>query len=431
MDHKKGIILRLLTFFSPVKGELVATLLIMLFILLVTTPKNFIDNYKLRAQAEDLELAELVYLQRIQNIEAALMLVRQQATTTYEANAVVKALPKSLSSHISQIDVLDQTRYRNFSADLKLNTGALDHDTSEAPFNIALADNGNSYFILTATDRQIPLHYVATVNSAQLWAVPNNNVMVVNTDSQGNVLFSHSENKGKIDKLLLHTLKTSPTSAGYYLYRNENISYRIMNSGGQTLYMLFIDRFRLVDRIYFLMTAIGFVAIVLLLSVYQVNRKRKQAHYQSSIDELSQLFNRKHLHRNKRKIEAQPDQFVALLDIDHFKNVNDTFGHITGDKIIKQISQLLKDNARKKDIVFRYGGEEFLMILNADSQAEAEKIFNRIRHRIEIAPLDPRITVSIGIAKLEGSIDRALAEADKYLYVAKASGRNQVCSALD
>ncbi|UTV30836.1 GGDEF domain-containing protein [Photobacterium atrarenae] len=431
MDHKKGIILRLLTFFSPVKGELVATLLILLFILLVTTPKNFINNYKLRAQAEDLELVELVYLQRIQNIEAALMLVRQQATTTYEANAVVKALPKSLSNHISQIDVLDQTHYRNFNADLKLNIGALDHYASEAPFNIALADNGNSYFILTATDRQIPLHYVATVNSAQLWAVPNNNVMVLNTDSQGNVLFSHSENKGKIDKLLLHTLKTSPTSEGYYLYRSENISYRIMNSGGQTLYMLFIDRFRLVDRIYFLMTAIGFVAIVLLLSVYQVNRKRKQAHYQSSIDELSQLFNRKHLHRNKRKIEAQPDQFVALLDIDHFKSVNDTFGHITGDKVIKQISQLLKDNARKKDIVFRYGGEEFLMILNADSQAEAEKIFNRIRQRIESAPLDPKITVSIGIAKLEGSIDRALAEADKYLYVAKASGRNQVCSALE
>lgn len=423
--------MRLLTFFSPVKSELVATILIMLFILLVTTPKNFIDNYKLSAQAEDLALVELVYLQRIQKIETALMLIRQQATTTGEAGKVADKLPKSLTNNISRIDIMDQTHYRQFISDLKLNLGDLEYGNSTAPFNIALADNGNSYFILTAADRQLPLYYIATVNSAQLWAVPNNNVMVVNTDSQGNVLFSHRENQGKVDKLLLHTLKTSPTQEGYYLYRNENISYRILSAGGQTLYMLFIDRFRLVDRIYFLMTAIGFLAIVLLLSVYQVNRKRKQAKYQSSIDELSQLFNRKHLHRHKRKIEAQPDQFVALLDIDHFKNVNDTFGHITGDKIIKQISQLLKDNARKKDIVFRYGGEEFLMVLNADSLTEAEKIFNRIRHRIEIAPLDPRITVSIGIAKLEGSIDRALAEADKYLYVAKTSGRNQVYSALD
>ncbi|MEJ2763525.1 GGDEF domain-containing protein [Photobacterium sp. MCCC 1A19761] len=431
MDYQKGIVLRLFAFFSPVKGELTATLLIMLFILLVTTPKNFIDNYKLRAQAEDLELVELVYLQRIQTIEAALALIAQQAATTFDANEAAAALPKSLSSNITRIEVLDPSHYRTFVADMKLNIGAWDHYASEEPFNIALADNGNSYFIRTSADRQIPLYYVATVNSELFWTVPNNNVMVVNTDSQGNVLFSHRENQGKLDKLLLHTLKTSEASEGYYLYRNENISYRIMTSGGQTLYMLFIDRFRLVDRIYFLMIIIGFLAMVLMLSVYQINNKRKQAHYQSSIDELSQLFNRKHLHRNKRKIEAQPDQFVALLDIDYFKSVNDTFGHITGDKIIKQISQLLKDNARKKDIVFRYGGEEFLMVLSADSLSEAERIFNRIRQRIESAPLDPRVTVSVGIAKLDGSIDRALAEADKYLYVAKESGRNRVCSALD
>lgn len=126
---------------------------------------------------------------------------------------------------------------------------------------------------------------------------------------------------------------------------------------------------------------------------------------------------------------------LLLVDVDDFKNVNDRWGHKTGDKVLKMIVQKLNEVNRQTDLIFRFGGEEFVILLNETSQTGAEVIAERIRMAIEHASLDVagqtlKVTVSLGAAahKLNDSKDRFFQRADKALYQAKNSGKNMVVS---
>ncbi|MBM7061336.1 PleD family two-component system response regulator [Pseudomonas sp. UL073] len=123
----------------------------------------------------------------------------------------------------------------------------------------------------------------------------------------------------------------------------------------------------------------------------------------------------------------------AMLDIDHFKKVNDSYGHPMGDRVIKSLALFLKQRLRKTDYIGRYGGEEFAVVLPDTDAATAAKVLDDIRRRFaEIhypaQPLDLSCTFSCGIAQLEGGIDGATLSkrADEALYVAKHGGRNRV-----
>ncbi|HJR60716.1 MAG TPA: diguanylate cyclase [Vicinamibacterales bacterium] len=120
----------------------------------------------------------------------------------------------------------------------------------------------------------------------------------------------------------------------------------------------------------------------------------------------------------------------VLLDIDHFKDVNDTFGHQAGDYVLREISSLLRRTVRAYDILVRWGGEEFLVVLPGVEQAQALKLAERIRQAIENMPLAGigGITASVGVAALgnDYSFEAMFASADRRLYSAKASGRNTV-----
>ncbi|MEK4715829.1 sensor domain-containing diguanylate cyclase [Sporosarcina sp. FSL K6-5500] len=123
---------------------------------------------------------------------------------------------------------------------------------------------------------------------------------------------------------------------------------------------------------------------------------------------------------------------LLLLDIDHFKRINDTFGHLTGDKILQELGVLLTEESRKDDISARYGGEEFAMILPNTNQADAIKIAERIRLRIESEGwTNQTITISIGIATLTlgDTVDTFQSRADQALYSSKNRGRNRVTHA--
>jgi len=121
---------------------------------------------------------------------------------------------------------------------------------------------------------------------------------------------------------------------------------------------------------------------------------------------------------------------VMMIDIDDFKKFNDSFGHIQGDEALKKISNILKENCRKIDILCRYGGEEFAMILPGNSKEEASLLAERIRKSImhnEI--LKNRFTVSIGISSCPtDAVDKSLLinKADQALYAAKRNGKNQI-----
>ena len=140
-----------------------------------------------------------------------------------------------------------------------------------------------------------------------------------------------------------------------------------------------------------------------------------------------------------RAVRTSTPLAVAMIDIDHFKSVNDSYGHLAGDAVLAGISAAMRGLLRDYDIVGRFGGEEFAILLPQTTAAEARDIAERLRIRLariitpvtdgtESVPL--RVTVSIGVAALEDArrnLDELLAAADAALYEAKQSGRNMTC----
>ena len=127
---------------------------------------------------------------------------------------------------------------------------------------------------------------------------------------------------------------------------------------------------------------------------------------------------------------------VLMLDIDHFKSINDRFGHATGDEVLKAVATVLKDSLRNIDMVFRYGGEEFLVLLSNTSREAAQMVGERLRlavlglqHVEEGRALE--LSISLGCATLLAgeSPDSLLRRADNALYVSKREGRNRLSMA--
>ena len=136
----------------------------------------------------------------------------------------------------------------------------------------------------------------------------------------------------------------------------------------------------------------------------------------------------------------QADQVVSavMLDIDHFKNVNDSYGHQAGDAVLCGVANILDQEKRELDLLGRYGGEEFLMFLPDASPGEAAAFCERIRASVEAAQFVHkqhvlRVTMSVGVASRArgdvSSLEEMIAEADAALYAAKNGGRNRVCTA--
>ena len=124
-----------------------------------------------------------------------------------------------------------------------------------------------------------------------------------------------------------------------------------------------------------------------------------------------------------------------MIDIDHFKKVNDNFGHDIGDQVIKQIADTLTRMARASDVIARIGGEEYLLILPNTQLESAQVLAERIRSTIDEHPLQVHrqtihITVSLGVACVVGAVnlDELTEAADRAMYLAKRGGRNRVAS---
>ena len=130
-----------------------------------------------------------------------------------------------------------------------------------------------------------------------------------------------------------------------------------------------------------------------------------------------------------RRRTAEYDYWLAMLDIDHFKRVNDTHGHVVGDEILLLVSRMVADCFRKSDLVYRYGGEEFLAITSGASEADVLDVMERVRLRIEghRFPQVGQVTISIGVARIDAqySAQEIIARADRTLYQAKRDGRNR------
>jgi len=132
----------------------------------------------------------------------------------------------------------------------------------------------------------------------------------------------------------------------------------------------------------------------------------------------------------RRQLKQGESHWISLLDIDFFKSVNDNFGHVYGDEVLLLFSKIMMKTFRNSDIMFRYGGEEFVVVLSPTKRADALLTFERFRQAVEQFdfPKVGKITVSIGIASLkpQDNPTSILEYADEALYYAKDNGRNQV-----
>ncbi|MFK5984937.1 MAG: diguanylate cyclase [Pseudomonadota bacterium] len=159
---------------------------------------------------------------------------------------------------------------------------------------------------------------------------------------------------------------------------------------------------------------------------------------QATHDQLTGLYNRHYLMQNisKRLSLAnrhEQDFSLVMIDIDHFKAINDQYGHPMGDKIIQAVANILIKYSRKEDVAIRYGGEEFILLLEQTNISDAIIIAENYRQKIaQLQPENIALSCSFGVSQLTGNhknIEILIKAADDALYKAKESGRNKVVSA--
>jgi diguanylate cyclase (GGDEF)-like protein len=176
----------------------------------------------------------------------------------------------------------------------------------------------------------------------------------------------------------------------------------------------------------------------------KINETQQKLMALASIDDLTQLYNRRYFfERFNQEVERakryQRPLSCIIMDIDYFKHVNDSYGHLAGDQVLIDIAQILKNNCRQSDLAGRYGGEELIILLPETEAGGAMIIADRIREMIEEhQTVDGKgvvigVTVSMGVASLSGTelgnIDkneRIVQYADDALLVAKKGGRNRI-----
>jgi len=174
------------------------------------------------------------------------------------------------------------------------------------------------------------------------------------------------------------------------------------------------------------------------IQMKEIERLQRTLREQARRDPLTGLYNRRYLsealqHELSRARRARKSVSVIIMDVDHFKKINDAHGHQLGDKFLQEIANLLSTHTRDFDFACRYGGEEFLLVLPSATARNAFKRAEQIRRqcadiRIQHEDKELAVTISMGIAtypRHAKSVDELLSKADQALYISKRNGRNK------
>ncbi|MBI9105795.1 MAG: diguanylate cyclase [Spirochaetales bacterium] len=171
---------------------------------------------------------------------------------------------------------------------------------------------------------------------------------------------------------------------------------------------------------YILLISTLFFSIYLLLDFNSMFRENKKLAIGINQDPLTGIFNRHYL----KRMNPLNWDCIAMTDLDNFKYYNDTYGHGSGDKILKLYVQIVKENLRSNDLVMRYGGDEFLIFLSEVDSQQSQKIMQRISQQFSDKIDDKRVGISYGLIVPGRDIDEAIAEADKLMYEMKRAQKS-------
>ena len=258
------------------------------------------------------------------------------------------------------------------------------------------------------------------------------NILNVNSFIICNIADLHTQTH---DRKELDNIKSSQISE-----YNENIIFFIDKSKTKKLFATYEVR---ILKSFLQTVSVIYENMILYTKLHQLYEKKSQ---EAILDGLTKLYNYRYfmqeLEREANRARRYNQPFsLFMLDIDKFKNYNDTYGHPAGDRILQTISKLILQNIRNTDTVARYGGEEFVVILPGLKREEAMALADKLRTLIaehlfynEDTKENCTITISIGVACFPDDSDNSadlIKSADKALYQAKQTGRNKVCSALD
>ena len=227
-----------------------------------------------------------------------------------------------------------------------------------------------------------------------------------------------------------------------YFKQNDKFHYCMSTEIGKNMNLLINFVCNTMDELEYLKDQISYIKSYINESIPSIEVKLLMNALQESAftDGLTGLYNRKFLEEHSKKLipHAKRDNFnigVLLLDMDHFKAVNDEYGHDIGDKVLKELARILLENVRESDLVVRYGGEEFVILLINIAEEEAIMVANKIKQKVAENEIDVyagsklKKTISIGLSmypKDSSSFDSVIKNADIALYEAKHKGRNQV-----
>lgn len=194
-------------------------------------------------------------------------------------------------------------------------------------------------------------------------------------------------------------------------------------------------------KTYRMITLFAFILFVLLLAVFgvifyfikELDAKDAKLLEQANNDALTKIYNRHVFNQDIEKMNPQRKnigQFLMIIDIDHFKNVNDSYGHSTGDNVLIQLSEIISKSIREHDKFYRIGGEEFAIITLHATLNDAFEFAERLRNEIKASSFEKigSLIVSIGISQLtqDDTGTKLFDRADRALYDAKENGRDQV-----
>jgi diguanylate cyclase (GGDEF)-like protein len=388
------------------------------------------------------------YLQEVQEHYGTVtsFFISEQSRTYYQAKGVLKQIEKTEPRDAWYFRVRDMAKPYEINVDVDM----ANQDRLTVFINYKVFDYQNRFIGATGVgltvDAVVELidTYQQRYNRSVFFVDPTSRVVL--TGASGGAMGA------KVGQALgelpgLGGLMQSAPQSGNFQYqehgRNHFLNVRFIP---ELNWYLFVDKQEngalagIRTTLYLnLLVCLAVSAIVVTLVAVALRRYQTRITALATTDQLTELLNRRgfDLLANQALQEARRNQSAIcalLLDLDHFKALNDSYGHQAGDEVLRGFARNLRDELRQSDIICRWGGEEFVLLLKDTPIEQARALAQKIRQQAEQSEYSHngnalRITTSIGLAQLtdDESLDQLLSRADRALYRAKQAGRNRLC----